>query len=269
MAAHDQTRVVTPASFQELFSFWENSSDAVPLSGGVEFMRGQAGRLPVLPRNILSLSGIKELRHVTRTERYLELGAKVPLSGVLGLGAIVPEILQKVLKTAACPQVRAQATIGGSLCVRSDVHAPLIALDARLELRSAAAARWISAARFSASPGIRGQRELITKVRIPLEDWNYSTFRKFESGGVIVFIARNQKNTLAGLRLVYAGDIIIQERDLESLLIGRRLPLDAAVARDFTETWTNRLGASALPPLLASQIANFARSALREISVCP
>ena len=72
-AAHNQA--FSPSSFPELFSFWARYPDAVPYAGGAELVRNQGRRVLSLPQNILSLDKMAELRHITRTERYLELGA--------------------------------------------------------------------------------------------------------------------------------------------------------------------------------------------------
>ncbi|MDR2619216.1 MAG: FAD binding domain-containing protein [Treponema sp.] len=249
-------QVFFPSNLQELFSAWSRFPDAVPYAGGTGIIRDQEKRVPVLPRNIIALDNLEDLRRITRTERYLEIGAAVRLSEILNLGKIVPEILTKTLEGIAGPALRNLATIGGNICYRPsrlDTSAPLAALDAHYELRTADSARWISASRFSSLPGPPAlePQELLTRIRIPLEQWNYSIYRKFtspgnnEAGKVIVFILKNQKNILTDLRVVYSGTIILQDRNSETLLIGKRLPLEKKEAQNFLENWKHYLQAMA------------------------
>jgi hypothetical protein len=82
---------------------------------------------------------------------------------------------------------------------------------------------------------------------VPLEQWNYSVYRKFKtlgsdnSGGVIVFMLKNRKNMLTDLRIVYSGDIILQDRNIEAILIGKQLPLNRRDAQIFFEKWKQYL----------------------------
>jgi CO/xanthine dehydrogenase FAD-binding subunit len=265
--------VFFPGSFQELFSAWTRFPDAVPFAGGTDIIRKQGTRRPVLPRNILSLDKLEELRRITRTERYLEIGAMVKINEIIYLGKIVPEILTLCLQGIAGPQTRSLATIGGNICNplrRLDAAAPLLALDAHYELRTALQTRWISAARFSPLPGppALDSQELLTRIRIPLEQWNYSLYRKFKSKetgeeGVIVMIIRNQKNILTDIRLVFAGNIILRDKNSETLLIGKSLPLNRKDALSFAEHWKTYLSALDSPgDLPRVQIFNFIESGI-------
>ncbi|MDR3343827.1 MAG: FAD binding domain-containing protein, partial [Treponema sp.] len=176
---HNQ--VLYPVNYTELFSSWSRFPDAIPFAGGTSFLRYSGA----FPKNILSLERIDELHRITRTERYLEMGAMVKLNEIIALGKTVPSALSRTLMGIASQQVRNLATIGGAVCQKnrlvSDVAAPMAALDARYELRTAKESRWISALRFSTVAESLGQRELLTRIRIPLELWNYTICRKFKS----------------------------------------------------------------------------------------
>jgi CO/xanthine dehydrogenase FAD-binding subunit len=283
-------QVFFPESFQELFGFWSRFSDAVPYAGGTDLIRDQVKRVPILPRNILCLEKMQDLRRITRTERYLEIGAMVGLNEIINLGKIVPPILAKTLNGIAGPALRNTATIGGNLChkiKRLDASAPMIALDAHYELRTSSSTRWISASRFASLPGSPAldPGELLTRIRIPLDQWNYSVYRKFkspgsnESGGVIVLILKNQKDILTDLRIVYSGNLILQDRNSETRLIGKQLPLDRKEAQSFLESWKHYLQAMqdvvanlknglSKPQinLLSVQIINFIENAILEIA---
>jgi CO/xanthine dehydrogenase FAD-binding subunit len=285
-------QVLFPDSFQEFFALWNRFPDAEPYAGGTGFARSLDKRLMVMPKQTISLEKIEELKRITRTERYIEIGAMVKLNEIINLGKIVPEILTRTLEGIAGVHVRNIATIGGNLCEKTrrlDAAAALTALDAHFELRSDSSARWISASRFSATnPPALAPHELMTRIRIPLEQWNYSLYRKFrsmgsnESGEVIVFILKNQKSTLTDLRVVYSGNLLLQNRESEAPLIGKRLPLDRREALSFLESWkhfldnlevaaplkiisTNNIEKKKLD-LLKVQILNFLENALLDIT---
>jgi len=265
-------QVLTPSNFQDLFNQWNRHPDAVPYAGGTGFIRDQEKQLPVLPNNIISLENISELKRIARTERYLEIGAMVTLSEIINLGKIVPQILIKTMEGIAGFHIQNVATIGGNLCEkirRLDCCAPLSALDAQYELRSASSARWISATRFSTSvPPALSPQELLTRIRIPLDQWNYTRYAKFRSpggnehGNVIVFIVKNEKNTLIDLRIAYSGGSLLQNRQNKNPLAGKRLPLDQRDAKLFYEDWkkfleTDKAGKEPLEELRYVQILNF------------
>lgn len=254
---HNQ--VFSPATLPELFQAWAGYPDSTLYAGGTNLVGGQGGRNFRLPRNIISLSGIEELRRVSRTERYLEIGAAATLSDILALGKIVPEVLREALSRIATPQVRNLATIGGNICCaarRLDSAAPLAVLDARFELRTAAASRWVSAGRFAPDPGapLLGKGELLTRIRVPLETWNYSLYRRIGSVGLptedtaaFAFIARAEKDILSDVRVAMAGVELVRDRSIENAIAGKGLPLSRKEASSFCERWRDRLNALDAP----------------------
>jgi CO/xanthine dehydrogenase FAD-binding subunit len=273
---HNQ--VFFPSTLPELFSAWNRFPDAVPFAGGAELLRNQGKHILSLPQNILSLERLDELHRITRTERYLEIGAMVRISEIIRLGKTVPEALTQSLGVIANPQMRNLISIGGNICNptrRLDTAAPLIALDARYELRTAYETRWVSASRFSALPGPLALKpqELLTRIRIPLEQWQYSLYKKFtdqeavDAGGGAVFMARIQKNILTDLRMVFAGRIVLRDKNSETILVGKQLPLDRRDAAHITELWKTFLSAVDIPGfMLRSKLLNFVESCILNLS---
>ncbi|MDR0721790.1 MAG: FAD binding domain-containing protein [Treponema sp.] len=267
-----------PTSFQELFSIWKQFPDALPFAGGTQFLRGQARRVPVFPRNILSLNRLEELHRITRTERHLEIGAMVKLNDLLNLGKVVPEVLTQCLLGITGPQIRNLATIGGNICTptyRLDATAAMIALDAHYELRHASAARWISTSRFYSADGSLslGQQELLTRIRIPLDQWTYSAYTKYTSketsagSEVMVLILRNQKNVLTDIRMVFVGDRIIHDKNSETLIMGKRLPLERKQVLMVVDHWkTHFASLYRREDLLQARLLNFIESSLLAIA---
>ena len=240
-------QIFYPASFHELFAAWNRFPHAVPYAGGSELIRKQGSNILSLPKVILCLDNIEELSRITRTEHHLEIGAMVKLNRLIRLGKAVPEILRTCTENIAGVQVRNIATAGGNLCSAShmyDLSAPLTALDAQYELRSAGNARWVSAARFHSTEehsDLQNQ-ELLTRIRLPLHQWDYSIYKKFYrndlfNSEVLVFLAKAQKNILTDIRVVYKTDKILRNRNSEDILNGKILPLHRKTALDFIENW--------------------------------
>jgi CO/xanthine dehydrogenase FAD-binding subunit len=276
-AVHSQ--VFFPSTLQELFAAWSRFPDALPFAGGASFAKGQEHHTLALPVNILSLDKLNELQHISRTERYIEIGAMVRLSDIISLEKSIPQVFAQSLKCIAGPEVRNVATIGGNICfpdLRLNTTAPLLALDARYELRTALASRWISAARFSSVPGplAFSSQELLTRIRIPLEQWNYSLFKHFadpypenEMGTSIVFIARVEKNILTDLRVVFSGEMVIRDRNSEAFLSGKHLPLDRRDIAHFTGLWRAFLSAVDTPgPMIKAKMLNFIEEAVTALA---
>ncbi len=270
---HNQ--VFSPGSLPELFSSWSRFPDAVLFAGGTELVRGQGGLVFRLPRNLIALGRIEELRRFSRTERFLDIGATATLSEILALGKILPEALRRAIAETANPQVRNLATIGGNICCpsrRMDTFAPLVALDARLELRTAVSSRWISASRFAPAfgPPLLGANELLTRIRLPLETWDYCVHRRLgtsrwpdDEGAVFSFIARAQKGILSDVRMAFAGKTLVRDREIDNAIIGKSLPLEARMATAFVDRWRTAVAEAQFPSgLLKDRFLNLVEQAV-------
>jgi CO/xanthine dehydrogenase FAD-binding subunit len=235
-----------PSSYSELFIAWNRYPKAVPYAGGTALIRDQGKRILELPSIILSLEKLDDMRRISRSEHYMEIGAMAKLSRIIALGKIVPAVLRHCLKNIGGPQLRNMATIGGNLCFIGgcqDASAALMALDAQYELRNSQSSHWIAASRFFSASGqtVLKPQELLTRIRVPLDDWNYSIYQKFDGQGcqsnVVVFLARIQKNILNDIRIVCKTDMPLRNKESESLLAGKHLPLGNKIAIDFIESW--------------------------------
>ena len=258
-------QIFFPTSFHELFSAWNRFPDAVLYAGGTDLIRRQGKNILELPNIILCLEKLTELHNITRTEHYLEIGSMVKLNRLLTLGKIVPEVLCLCLENIAGVQLRNIATIGGNICSSFrlfDTPAPLIVLDAQYELRSAHSSRWVSATRFHSTEerNVLGGQELLTRIRLPLTQWDYSMYKKFYSEDInnskaLVFLAKTQKNVLSDIRVLYKANAIWRNKNSESILIGKHLPLNHKTANDFLENWKEFLANN-------NEISEFSKNAL-------
>ncbi|MDR1127887.1 MAG: FAD binding domain-containing protein [Treponema sp.] len=294
-SAETARQLFRPAALQELFTIWERFPGAAISAGATSLSFHRDGAYKIsLPERIISLDNLDELRRFSRTERYLEIGAAVRLDEIIGMGKVVPDVFTRALSAVGSPQLRNLATIGGHICYpfkQLDAIAPLIALDARYELRTASSSRWIPAFRFpsvSGAPSINAQ-ELLTRVRIPLDIWNYSAYKKFtdpytgdDTAGSMVFIARCQKNILTDIRIVYAGLTALRDRNSESSLTGKQLPLTERDLANFMGLWAAYLSAidpaslrdnnsvfgtsRELNALMRAKMLNFIESCIRDLT---
>ena len=238
--------VFFPESFSELFSAWGRFPKAVPYAGGTHIIRSQGKNIIQFPKTILCLDKLEELRRVTRTEHFLEIGSMDKLISLLEFGKTVPKILCTCLDNIAGIQLRNIATIGGNICGLPslyDLHAPLTALDAQYELKTERRTRWVSAARFNSAneKNVMENQELLTRIRLPLHSWDYSIYKKFYSEGnnseVLVFLVKAQKNNLTDIRVVYKSNTILRNKNSEDILSGKTLPLSRKTAHEFVENW--------------------------------
>ena len=242
--------VIYPLNYTELFTAWKRYPKAELFAGGTALIREQGKSIIDLPPVILSLDTIEEMQKISRSERYIEIGAMVKLSQILNLGTIVPAVLRRCLENISGPQLRNMVTLGGNLCFpggRLDSSAALIALDAQLELRTSQSARWVSAPWFFAVQGktALNPQELLTRIRVPLDEWDYTAYKKFSGQAhlskAVIFLAKTQKNILSDIRIVYKTDVVFRYKDSESILIGKNLPLNQKIAADFTGKWESFL----------------------------
>jgi CO/xanthine dehydrogenase FAD-binding subunit len=245
-----------PTSLTEFFSNWFEAPLAEPFSCDALLLVKQSGQQIEIPPQYISLDYIEELKKISRTERYLEIGSKASLRDILKLDRSVPKMLRQVLEGAASPSLHPLISFGA--CVhprnqRSEIAAALTALDARYELRSApASSRWLSASRYAAltEQGVGSGRELLTRIRIPLDQWDYSIYRKLRQiddtgtgSMVLLFLTKMQKDILTDIRVMFAADAAHRQKSAESFLIGKHLPLAERDAETFVSLWKDYLAA--------------------------
>jgi CO/xanthine dehydrogenase FAD-binding subunit len=260
-------RIFFPNSFNELFTAWNQNPSAQPYAGGTVLLWKQRKTIIDLPPVIICLDKMEELQNITRTEHYLEIGSMVKLNKIVRMGKLVPQILCDCLENIGGVQLRNVATIGGNICSNTgllDISAPLVALDAQYEFRGAQNTRWVSASRFHSEEdrGAPVKKEILTRIRLPLHQWDYSMYKKFFSEDMynhktITFLAKAQKNLLSDIKVICKGDTIIRNKGAEGILIGSHLPLHRKTAADFVENWKEFLsGNGELDEFLKYEIIN-------------
>ncbi|ULQ60096.1 FAD binding domain-containing protein [Brucepastera parasyntrophica] len=226
------------SSISEAQLIMKNISGISIVAGGTEIARKQTGPLISLPPDVLAIAKVPELNTVNKTERYIDFGSCMTMNDLIKLGRKnVPEVLFRAIRGIGNPAIRSIATIGGNISSkdrRLSTFAPLLALDARLEIRTKDEADWIPIGRyFSNVEQLRpAETELISKIRIPTENWDISYYRRLGRPGIIeettasfVCLVKSQKDILSDIRIAWAGRKFFRNREFENLLIGRGLPL--------------------------------------------
>jgi CO/xanthine dehydrogenase FAD-binding subunit len=122
------------------------------------------------PSALVDITGIGALREIEADGEGLSIGSAVSIASIAGSGGL-PRCLRQGAGAVGSPQIRNLGTIGGNVCNASpcgDTLAPLLALDARLELRSSGGVRTIDAKDFFTGPKKTVLRagELLTRVLI-------------------------------------------------------------------------------------------------------
>jgi len=247
-----------PKSLGGLLRLYARNPDSLLYGGGtalVPRLRGPAGGALELPPKVIYLGNVAELSRISRTQRYLDIGATLSLARIMSVGRnVLPKILQSAMAGVATPSVRNLATLGGQLCSPGgDALSALAAVGAQVELRSLGSPRWLSAARFAEGPGLLRSGEIICRVRVPLEEWDFQVYRKVgrrhtEASLSFAGVARLPKGTLEALHCCFGGVGFagLPGREMEARLKNARLPLSAKAVEGLVEELRRLLAARGL-----------------------
>ena len=237
---------------------------------------GGATGLETLPEKSLSIINIPELKKISKHERYIEFGPATSLSQILNLGERhIPKILFDALSTIANPFVRNIATIGGNIMGDFWYHtlyAPLLALDARLELKTENETTYKSLVNFT---GLK-ENQIISNIRLPLSDWDIEFFMRTgpeskitEESASFSFLALSEKNIITSIRIAFAGPFAFRNLEVESKLIGLKLPLNdkniASIMEDAEFYFTKEKKDRKIKAVLESQFLNLLKYSLEHL----
>lgn len=226
---------------------------------------------------IISLRGIAELSSIGKHERYIDFGAGVTLSEIINLErSKTPAILTEATESIANPSIRNLATIGGNICQGNKTQtlfAPLLALDARLEFRNQAETFPILIRNFQKVP----EGFFLASIRVPLSDWDISLFFRLggkntikDSSASFAFLVDTEKNSINNIRIAFSSHIAFRLLDLETKLIGTKLPLSE---KDFPtylkiadEFFSIQSEGIIYNPVLKTQFLNVLRYSLEQLT---
>ena len=244
------SHIFYPSTLNELLTLKDQNPEAAIWSGGTGLMGKQKRKIPLLPSNIIQISRISELKKIRRTERFLEIGAVAVINRILNVGQhVLPHALAQAMRLIKPSAIRNTATLGGHLCmpdVRLNLFSVLLLMDVSLELKRSGGTRWIQINRFFNKTGEiqLKKNEILTRIRIPFGNWNRQIFKSdgnpyFDAGKAISFcvLADIQKGMLNDFRMAIGntGKHTVRSIELESLLIGKKVPLSFKDASSVTK----------------------------------
>ena len=229
------SEVYFPETIAETLELLRANSELQLVAGGTEIVGSQPTRSIALERQVASIVKIKELRKTVRTEQFLELGSCTTLTGLRTLAAgTLPEPLYDVIGGIANHGVRNIATLGGNLCCKSrfmDLWPVLACLDAQIELRSAAGARWAGLSHLCGEDGSPRfpPATLMARIRIPLFAYNFIFVRSLGGNALpgprtatFACMANLGRDKIEDFRLIFAGTKAFRLKEHEMAVDGRR-----------------------------------------------
>lgn len=131
-----------PRAVPEALKLLAETERSLPLAGGTNVLVNMK-RAPLETELVVDLSRLEELQGIAAENGKIRLGAAVTFAQLLEwrAGGAVEGLLAPMCAAFAGPLIRNLATLGGNLCDASaaaDASPPLLALDAVVELDSAA-----------------------------------------------------------------------------------------------------------------------------------
>jgi len=278
MSKNNQT-VFIAKTLSDVF-YHVNSVSGLQILGGCTYE-------DTIEEKSLTVRNIPELASFEKRERYIDFGPAVTLSEMLSIGRNkMPAILYDALLTIATPSVRNLATLGGNICggtysaqnsgqgtQKLTLFVPLLALDARLELRNQNETRYVPFSKFNGVP----TGFVLTKIRVPVDEWEIAIYRRVGPSNIIsplsagfAFLADTQKNILTNIRIAFAGPIVFRSQELENKVIGTRLPLSERTIQmlvDESDTlYDETVDSKNTKPILKAQFLNLLRYSLEQLT---
>ncbi len=213
---------------------------------GLEIVGGCTS-IKELPEKSLSVRDISELKMINHHERYIDIGPAVTLNQIIALDKDrAPQILREAAQSAANHFIRNMATLGGNICasvqspksIKRSLYAPLLALGATLKFRNTEN-QMSSTIPFSKFTSVQ-PKHLLVNIHIPADDWDVSVFRRSGPDGLLTdesssycFLAKTDRGVLSSVKIAFAGPIVFQDLELETKLLGVKLPLSSKNIQDF------------------------------------
>lgn len=140
---HADGKYFAPVTIDELAKTFAEFPDATLLAGGTDvglWVTKQHRDLPV----VIYTGNVAALKNIVSTDEGLEIGAAVSYADAFTHLAAIDESFEELLRRLGSAQIRNSGTLGGNIANGSpigDGMPPLIALGARIVLRSSSGAR--------------------------------------------------------------------------------------------------------------------------------
>ncbi len=190
------------------------------------------------PKNVVDITGIKELNYIRKEENMLRIGALTTMSILENdseIAALFP-ILKETASQIADPLVRNLGTVGGNLCLgapANDLPAPMLALNASFAIASKQGTRTIQSDSFFLDKfkTVIKPNEVFTEIQIPLLEGRVgSAYRKVRKGsggfaiaGAAAHVSVADDNTVSECRIAMTavGPKPLRAEKAEQALVGK------------------------------------------------
>lgn len=230
-----------------------------------------------MPQKAISTIQIVELKQINKHERFIEFGPGTYLNDILALGERnLPKILVEAIKSISNPFIRNIATLGGNIMnqdFKHTLYAPLLALDSSLEFKSPQETTYVSMLNFKKIP----EGSVLTKIRIPLNDWDISIFSRLgpehninENTAHFAFLVETDKSVINNFKIAFAGKVAFRTQELENRMLGLRLPLNtkdiASYVHEAAQIFDKAYEETEYPPVLRQQFLNLIRYSFEQLT---
>lgn len=212
-----------PDSVEEVLALLRDlGEDAKLLAGGQSLVPAMNFRV-VQPAALVDLNRIHDLDYVREDGDYLRIGA-MTRERTLELSPLIARwspLLAEAMPYVAHPQIRNRGTLGGSLAnadPAAELPVIMIALGARMKVRSADTERWVEAEKFFAGMFTTdlGPGEILVEIELPAASarsgWSFMEVAPragdYALMGVAALVNLTEDGNCAAAKLVYlnAGD---------------------------------------------------------------
>jgi len=253
--------VYSPRSLGEALALFVPNPQAQLFAGGTAWQTEHLSSSIRLPPVTISLHLADDLRKVAYAERYLDLGGALSLNQLLSVGGPwVPAILKEAARVIGTSALRNLATVAGNLCqkgVLGDLFPALHLLGTQFEIRNLRGSRWLTSQQVAdESRVVLGSGEIMTRIRIPQEDWPLVFYQKignlrtpWDERLALSGLARTKNGQLEAFRLSFhlPHSGLVRVRGLEAELAGQTLPLSHRERSDALERIDEALGLLPIP----------------------
>jgi xanthine dehydrogenase small subunit len=256
---YEGRRFYSPRSIDELCQLLARHPDAVLLAGGTDVGLWITKQLRIMD-TLIHTANVPELHRleINQGQACLEIGAAVSYTDAMETLCTLYPDFRPLLSRLGAVQVRNAGTIGGNIANGSpigDMPPPLIALGARLVLRSATGRRELDLEDFFIEYGKQDLRsgECVEQVLLPLPDPEahaglqfrvYKLAKRFDqdiSAVCAAFALQRKGEIVQSIRICYGGMAGVPARagKTESVLLGARWSQEiidhamAAMAEDY------------------------------------
>jgi len=228
----------SPKNLAEALELLQNLGDETKiLAGGQSLIPALKLRM-LSPKNVVDITGIKELNYICKEENMLKIGALTTTSTIENdpqIAALLP-ILTETASEIADPLIRNLGTVGGNLCHASpanDLPAVMLALNASFVIAGKQGTRTVQADSFfldNFKTTIKPD-EILTESQIPLKECGVgSAYRKVRKGsggfaiaGAAAQVSVADDNTVSECRIAMTsvGPKPLRAPEAEKALIGK------------------------------------------------